>query len=67
MMAIKMEICDIELRNINVLIGSNGVGKSNFISAFEIAQSIGIDKMINECIHFRQWITKLTAWAKQDI
>ena len=28
--------CDIELRNINVLIGSNGAGKSNFISAFEL-------------------------------
>lgn len=32
--------CDIELKNINVLIGSNGAGKSNFISAFEMLQKI---------------------------
>jgi len=32
--------CDLELKNINVLIGSNGAGKSNFISVFELLQSI---------------------------
>ena len=31
-----LKSCDIELCNINVLIGSNGAGKSNFISAFEL-------------------------------
>jgi len=30
----------IELRNLNVLIGSNGVGKSNFISFFELLQAL---------------------------
>jgi len=32
--------CDLELGNINVLIGSNGAGKSNFISVFEMLQNI---------------------------
>ena len=32
--------CDISFRKINVLIGSNGAGKSNFISAFSLLQSI---------------------------
>ena len=32
--------CDLELTNINVLIGSNGAGKSNFISVFEMLQKI---------------------------
>ena len=27
---------DFELKNINILIGANGVGKSNFISVFKI-------------------------------
>ena len=32
--------CDLELKNINVLIGANGSGKSNFISAFSFLQSV---------------------------
>jgi len=32
--------CEIELSNINVLIGSNGAGKSNLISVFEMLQNI---------------------------
>ena len=32
--------CDLELKSINVLIGSNGAGKSNFISIFEMLQKI---------------------------
>lgn len=32
--------CDLTLNNINVLIGSNGAGKSNFISAFTMLQSV---------------------------
>lgn len=32
--------CDIEFGKINVLIGSNGAGKSNFISAFSLLQNI---------------------------
>lgn len=32
--------CDISLGRINVLIGSNGAGKSNFISAFSFLQNI---------------------------
>ncbi len=32
--------CDLELGKINVLIGSNGAGKSNFISAFALLQDI---------------------------
>ena len=32
--------CDIDFGKINVLIGSNGAGKSNFISAFALLQNI---------------------------
>ena len=32
--------CNLELKNINVLIGSNGAGKSNFILAFNLLQSV---------------------------
>ena len=32
--------CNLELSNINVLIGSNGSGKSNFISIFEMLQRV---------------------------
>lgn len=32
--------CEIDLKDINVLIGSNGAGKSNFISAFKFLQAI---------------------------
>ncbi|MEA4970638.1 MAG: AAA family ATPase [Candidatus Pelethousia sp.] len=32
--------CDLRLRKINVLIGSNGAGKSNFISAFTLLQNV---------------------------
>ncbi|MDR2712537.1 MAG: AAA family ATPase, partial [Clostridiales bacterium] len=32
--------CDLELSSINVLIGSNGAGKSNFVSIFEMLQKI---------------------------
>jgi len=32
--------CDLNLNNLNVLIGANGAGKSNFISAFEMLQRI---------------------------
>ena len=35
---------DFELKNINILIGANGVGKSNFISAF-ISASKSIPKI----------------------
>ena len=36
--------CDLELRDINVLIGSNGAGKSNFISVFSLLQSISLQE-----------------------
>ena len=32
--------CDLELNSINILIGSNGAGKTNFISAFVLLQNI---------------------------
>lgn len=35
-----IEHCDLELGMINVLIGSNGSGKSNFISLFKLLQSM---------------------------
>ena len=38
--------CDLKLSNINVLIGSNGAGKSNFISIFEMLQEV-LDKKLS--------------------
>ncbi|WNY28259.1 hypothetical protein MmiEs2_04430 [Methanimicrococcus stummii] len=35
----------VELKNLNVLIGSNGAGKSNFISIFDMLQSIIDEKL----------------------
>ena len=32
--------CDLELGNINLLIGSNGAGKSNLVSTFTLLQNI---------------------------
>jgi len=32
--------CDIKIKNINVLIGANGAGKSNFMSVFELLKHI---------------------------
>jgi predicted ATPase len=32
--------CDLDLKDINVIIGANGAGKSNFISVFEMLQKI---------------------------
>ena len=32
--------CEVDLNNVNVLIGSNGAGKSNFISILELMQNI---------------------------
>ncbi len=36
---------DLDLRQINVLIGANGVGKSNFISFFKLLKSLQNDKL----------------------
>ena len=38
--------CDLKLNNINVLIGSNGAGKSNFISAFNLLQSVLLSRQV---------------------
>jgi len=37
--------CDLELSNINVLIGSNGAGKSNFVSVFEFLSAVLSDRI----------------------
>jgi predicted ATPase len=39
--------CELELHNINVLIGSNGAGKSNFISIFELLHKIQEKSLAN--------------------
>lgn len=38
--------CELELNDINVLIGSNGAGKSNFISIFEMLQKVLAGELI---------------------
>lgn len=35
-----IESCAIDLKDINVIIGANGAGKSNFISVFKMLQNI---------------------------
>lgn len=53
--------CDIKFRKVNVLIGSNGAGKSNFISAFTLLQNILSAKSSSLCgakrneFAFLQW------------
>ena len=37
--------CKLDLKNINVLIGSNGAGKSNFVSMFALLQSINYKEL----------------------
>ena len=46
------ELIDFEIRPINVLIGSNGVGKSNFLSAFKFLASVTGD---NFPVDVRKW------------
>lgn len=41
--------CELELGNINLLIGSNGAGKSNFISVFKLLQNI-IEKTLQRYV-----------------
>ena len=39
---------DLELSNLNVLIGANGSGKSNFLSFFELLNAIRNSFYLNE-------------------
>ena len=48
--------CDLELKNINVLIGTNGAGKSNFISVFSLIQN-----MLNEKLQLTSALTGIDA------
>ncbi len=57
---------DIELRNLNVLIGANGAGKSNFVSFFKmlnemmagrLQQHIGISGRAQSLLHFGPKVT----------
>ena len=41
--------CDIELRKLNVLIGANGAGKSNFIGFFRLIGRI-LDKQLQMAV-----------------
>ena len=38
---------------------------SKVSDGIDIAELIGIDGISAECRHFKKWITKLTAWAKE--
>ena len=39
---------------------------SKVSDGINVAEQIGIDKISAECCHFKKWIAKLTAWAKED-
>jgi hypothetical protein len=32
----------------------------------DMAEQIGLDKIISECRHFANWLAKITAWAKES-
>jgi predicted ATPase len=44
---------DVELRPINIVIGANGSGKSNFLI------EVGLATIRAECHHFDGWLTTL--------
>jgi predicted ATPase len=60
---------DLELRPINILIGANGVGKSNFISFFKLINNIYEQRLqqyslksgINNLLYFGRKNTSLIA------
>lgn len=63
---------DIELRNLNVLIGANGAGKSNFASFFrllhkiaerKLQSAVGVGGGADMVLHFGPKVTK-QIWAK---
>jgi hypothetical protein len=37
---------------------------SKISDGIDVAEQIGIDKILSECRHFANWLAKLTAWAK---
>jgi len=40
---------------------------SKTLNGIKVAHRIGVDKMSDECRHFKQWIEKLTVWAKDGV
>ena len=40
---------------------------SKIRNGIEIAQRIGIERMKDECAHFKQWIENLVAWAYEGV
>jgi predicted ATPase len=40
--------CDIELSSLNILVGANGAGKSNFIGFFEMMRQVALDKIAKQ-------------------
>ena len=56
---------DLELQNLNVLIGANGSGKSNFLEIFEVLRSLpkgiednNVERLISESGGFSEWVWK---------
>ncbi|MBK8097927.1 MAG: AAA family ATPase [Planctomycetes bacterium] len=53
-------IRDLPMRRMNVLIGANGSGKSNFLDVVQAAaQEIGLPKIRRECPTFDRWLGEL--------
>lgn len=40
---------------------------SKIRNGIEIAERIGVNKITNECRHFRQWIERLITWAREGV
>lgn len=58
------ELKDFELRNINILIGINGAGKSNFLSFFSFLRSI-IDVQLNNYVQRNGGADSLLTFGKK--
>ena len=48
----------VELFPINILIGGNGIGKSNFISAFTLIHNLYERNLQNKCASWEQELTQ---------
>ena len=57
---------DFELRKLNVLIGANGAGKSNFVDFFRMLRAVANRSIPAICLGSRRWRRISLSWPKGD-